>query len=68
MLDTIRECIISIFDKYLGNNYILFIFGSFAKNRVDRASDIDLAIYAKNPPSSLLMEELREELGSKVLL
>ena len=42
----LKKRIISIFDKYIEDDYILFLFGSFAKNKIDNISDIDLAIYS----------------------
>ncbi len=44
--------ITKVLEKYLGSGYILFLFGSYAKGRVDRLSDIDLAVYRHEPISS----------------
>jgi predicted nucleotidyltransferase len=65
-IEKIRAKIISIFDKYVGEDYIVFIFGSFARNTMDRASDIDMAIYSKSTLPDYLIAEIREELENKV--
>ncbi|MEW6684768.1 MAG: nucleotidyltransferase domain-containing protein [Candidatus Edwardsbacteria bacterium] len=65
-IEKIKERIISIFDKYFGEDYILFIFGSFAKNTQDIASDIDLAIYSKEIIPASVIAQVREELENKV--
>jgi len=61
----IKKRIISILDKYFGNDYILFLFGSFAKNKIDNLSDFDLAIYSKNPIPPSKIVKVKEELETK---
>jgi len=65
-LKKIRKKVVSILDNYIGNEYLLFIFGSFAKNTEDHASDIDLAVYSQNDLPSYLIAEIREDLENKV--
>ena|GEM_PF-3659357 len=62
----IQTKIISIFDKYIPCEYLLFIFGSLVKNKIDRLSDIDLAVYSKDTLPSSLIAQIREELENKV--
>ncbi len=45
-IEEIKKRVISVLDKYLDNNYTLILFGSFAKNKTDKISDIDLAVYS----------------------
>ena len=61
----IKKRVISILDKYFGNDYILFLFGSFAKNKIDNLSDFDLAIYSKNPIPASKIVKVKEELETK---
>lgn len=66
IIKDIKKKIILTFDKYFGEDYILFIFGSFAKSTQDLVSDIDLAVYSKkNVPVSVMLE-VKEELENKV--
>jgi predicted nucleotidyltransferase len=37
-IENIKKDIIKILDKYLGDNYLLIIFGSFMRNEVTRNS------------------------------
>ncbi|MDI6738691.1 MAG: nucleotidyltransferase domain-containing protein [Nanoarchaeota archaeon] len=64
-LEKIKEKTILVFDKYLGEDYILFLFGSFAKNDIDRTSDIDLAFYCKENIPISVITQIREELDEK---
>lgn len=61
-----REKIIQILDKYLGDDYLLFVFGSVAKNIEKRSSDIDLAIYREKPISLKTITEIKQELEERV--
>jgi predicted nucleotidyltransferase len=64
-LEKIKKNIISILDRYFNDKYILFLFGSFAKNKTDETSDIDLAIYSEGPIPASKLVEVKEELENK---
>lgn len=57
--ETIKNKIIEIFDKHLGEEFILFLFGSFAENNFDRTSDIDLAVYRKEKIPSFIISYIK---------
>ncbi|MBU2599095.1 nucleotidyltransferase domain-containing protein [bacterium] len=61
----IKEEIIRILDKYLSNNYLLIIFGSFVRNEMIRSSDIDLAVYRNEKIPTKTIVEAKEELKMK---
>jgi predicted nucleotidyltransferase len=64
-IENIKKDIIRILDKYLGDNYLLIIFGSFMRNEVTRNSDIDLAVYRNEKISTRTIVEVKEELSEK---
>ncbi len=64
----VKSKVIEIFDKYLGQDYILFLFGSFARGNFDRTSDIDLAVYSKEKIPSSLFARIRAEIEDKISL
>lgn len=64
--ETIKNKIIEIFDKYLDNDYILFLFGSFAANNFDITSDIDLAIYRKEKIPSYIISYIKADIETQV--
>ena len=66
VIENLKEKIIPIFDKYFPGEYLFYIFGSFAKNTVDIASDIDLAVYSKEGATASLMAQVKEELENRV--
>ena len=45
MNDKIKDEINKILAEFLGEEYLLFVFGSFARGENDRVSDLDLALY-----------------------
>ncbi|MFH1394641.1 MAG: nucleotidyltransferase domain-containing protein [Candidatus Omnitrophota bacterium] len=56
-MQNFKKKLIDILDKNLGNDYLLFIFGSFAKGKIVKSSDIDLAVYrAKEINSAELIQ------------
>ncbi len=66
-IEKYRPKITEIFDRHLGNGYVLFLFGSYAKGNADRLSDIDLAVYRHKPISSkdimCIKEDIETNLG-----
>jgi len=64
----IKKKIVQILDKHLGDNYLLFVFGSYAKGRIARSSDIDLAVYRNEKiPSSIIIQakdDMEKEAGT----
>jgi predicted nucleotidyltransferase len=66
-IEEIKKKVIIILDKYLDNNYTLILFGSFAKNKIDKISDIDLAVFSKEIIPSSVIAQAKEELENKVI-
>jgi len=64
--EQLKTKIIEIFDKYLGEEYLLFLFGSFSKKTSDITSDIDLAVYCNHTISPLLLLKIKEELEHRL--
>jgi len=61
-INDFKEKAIRILDSYLGNNYLLFVFGSYAKGWAIRSSDIDLAVYRKEIIPGYIMAQAKEAL------
>ncbi|MFH1441808.1 MAG: nucleotidyltransferase domain-containing protein [Candidatus Omnitrophota bacterium] len=64
-VNKLKSGIIKIIDQFLGDGYLLIVFGSFVKGKKDKASDIDLAVYRDNKISAKLIVQIREELNEK---
>jgi predicted nucleotidyltransferase len=64
--NTVRQNVVEVFDQYLGEDYLLFAFGSFARGEISQTSDIDLAVYAqeKIPPAKIVT--IKDDLEKKV--
>ncbi len=62
----IKTEITKILNHYLGNNYVLIVYGSLARNQIDTSSDIDLAIYREEKIPSKTIALIREELNQSV--
>jgi len=60
--EVLRKKIIEILDQNLDDDYILFIFGSFARGKIDKSSDIDLAIYGTRKISSGVLVQVKDDL------
>ncbi len=54
-----RELIVGAFERVLKRDFLLMLFGSFSRGKVDRLSDIDVAVYAGEPLSPKEYFELR---------
>jgi len=65
-IDYLKKEIQGIFNKFLGDDYLLIAFGSLARGKYDKSSDIDLAVYRKKTISTKLILEIREELERNV--
>ncbi|MFH1548807.1 MAG: nucleotidyltransferase domain-containing protein, partial [Candidatus Omnitrophota bacterium] len=67
-MKALKEKIVNILDGYLGEDYLLFVFGSFAKGKIVKSSDIDLAVYkAIKIPACLLIQakdDMERKLGT----
>ncbi|MCK4809380.1 MAG: nucleotidyltransferase domain-containing protein [Candidatus Omnitrophica bacterium] len=61
-INDFKEKAIRILDNYLGNNYLLFVFGSCVKGGTLRSSDIDLAVYRKETIPGCIMVQAKEAL------
>ena len=61
-INDFKEKTIKILDSFLGNNYLLFVFGSYAKGGVITSSDIDLAVYRKETIPGSIMAQAKEAL------
>ncbi|HLD82638.1 MAG TPA: nucleotidyltransferase domain-containing protein [Candidatus Omnitrophota bacterium] len=61
-INNIKKKVIGILDKFLGRDYLLVVFGSFARGKADNLSDIDLAVYRESIIPLRVILELREEL------
>lgn len=60
-----KERIIKIVDRYLGNDYLLFIFGSHAKKTTVKSSDIDLAFYRAEAIPAHITARIKEDIETK---
>jgi len=58
----LKEKIIKIFDRYIKDEYILILFGSFAKNNNTRSSDVDIGVYKKNGVDNGIFLKIKDEL------
>jgi predicted nucleotidyltransferase len=67
-MEAIKKKTLEIFDKYFKDDYILFLFGSFSKNKSDITSDIDLAVYSSQKISPILLLQIKEELENKLYI
>ena len=65
-IDYLKKEILGVFNKFLGDDYLLIAFGSLARGKYDKSSDIDLAVYRNKTISTKLIFEIREELERKV--
>ena len=61
-LDTFKIKVIEILDKRLGDEYVLFLFGSYAKEKAVRSSDIDLAVYRLSFIEPAKVVEIKDEI------
>ena len=61
-----QERIVNIFDKYLGNDYLLLIFGSYTKGTKTISSDIDLAVYMNKKIPAYLIVQIKDDIERKV--
>ena len=66
MNDTIKNEINKILAGFFGEDYLLFIFGSFAAGENDGVSDLDLALYKAGKISPGKIAEIKDELNRKV--
>jgi len=66
IIENVKKDTIRILNKYLGDNYLLIVFGSFVRNEVVRSSDIDLAVYRNEKIPVRIIAEAKEELSEKV--
>ncbi|MEA2082472.1 MAG: nucleotidyltransferase domain-containing protein [Elusimicrobiota bacterium] len=62
----IKREINEILIKAVGEDYLLFVFGSFARGENDRESDIDLALYRDKKITSGEIAVIREDLNERV--
>ena len=62
----IKKEVTGILHKYLGDDYLLIVFGSFARNKIQNSSDIDLAIYKSGKIPTRIILEIKEDLNEKV--
>ena len=65
-LEKLKKEILGVFNKFLGNDYVLIVFGSLTHDKNDKSSDIDLAVYREETISTKLILEIREELDRSV--
>ncbi|MBA3065277.1 MAG: nucleotidyltransferase domain-containing protein [Nanoarchaeota archaeon] len=62
----IKREINEILIRAIGDEYLLFVFGSFAKGDNDRESDIDLALYRDKKITSGEIAAIKEVLNKSV--
>ncbi|MCD6311630.1 MAG: nucleotidyltransferase domain-containing protein [Elusimicrobia bacterium] len=62
----IKSEINEILIRAIGEEYLLFVFGSFARVENDRASDIDLALYRAKKITPGEIAAIRDELNRSV--
>ena len=60
--ETLKKRIIYIFDRNLDDDYMLFVFGSFARGKIDKSSDIDLAVCGTRKISSCVLVQVKDDL------
>lgn len=65
-IKNIKKEILGVFNKFLGNDYLLIVFGSLARGKYDKSSDIDLAVYSKKHIPTKIIVEIKEELERNV--
>ncbi|VAW18062.1 hypothetical protein MNBD_BACTEROID05-1309 [hydrothermal vent metagenome] len=58
----IREKVCKICDQFLGDDYILLVFGSLVRQEIVQSSDIDLAVYRQEMISFSLLVDIKEKL------
>lgn len=66
MKERVKREIIEIINRYLPGEKLVILFGSFARGRTDRLSDIDIAIFTGERLKSSLFVELQESLNQEV--
>ncbi len=64
--ESIKNEIICKLSKHLGNEYLLFVFGSLTTNNSNQSSDVDIAVYRNKGILPRVISEIREELNDKV--
>jgi len=57
-----KKRVIQILDRYLGDDYLLFVFGSCAREGLAGSSDIDLAVYREVAIPAGTIVEAKESL------
>lgn len=65
-LSLIQQQATEITKSFLGENHLLILFGSAARNETDQSSDIDLAIYQNLPIPEKTMTEIHDALNNQV--
>jgi predicted nucleotidyltransferase len=66
MKERIKREIIEIINRYLPGEKLVILFGSFAREKTDRLSDVDIAIFTGKRVRSNLFVELQETLSEEV--
>jgi len=58
----LKKKIINVLDQNLDDDYMLFVFGSFAKGGMDKSSDIDLAVYGTKEISPRVLVQAKDDM------